>query len=310
MLLLKGHAERAPIRDLAFSPDSMKLASVARDGSVRLWDLAAGTHEVVVQSESLDVWSVSFSPDGRWLAWTFDQSVYVRDLKKQATRLLWEKEEGCWPLVRFSPEGDTLAVSDANELSLWNVGKWTKPRIREDDRDHGGGDYDSPFEYTSCLAYSPDGEYLATANRLPGPPTSRARYRIRLRHPNNGEILNEMGYPTQDVTSLSFSPDSTKLACTFGSSWEVFDVPAGMDVCGTKIHHREFFAAAFVPDGKHLALSFSDLSVRFFDTETWKQKAAFKWKVGRVKCLTFAPDGMKAAGGGHEGVIAVWDVDL
>jgi hypothetical protein len=65
-----------------------------------------------------------------------------------------------------------------------------------------------------------------------------------------------------------------------------------------------------VPGGRHLALSLSDLTVRFLDTATWGERAAFRWGVGRLGCLTFSPDGMKAAGGGNKGLIVVWDVDL
>jgi WD40 repeat protein len=48
--------------------------------------------------------------------------------------------------------------------------------------------------------------------------------------------------------------------------------------------------------------------VRFWDLATGRDRA-FRWKIGEVHALAFAPDGMTAAAGGEHGDIVVWDVD-
>src|SRR5262245_50389184 len=53
---------------VAFSPDGKTLASVGRDGTIKLWDVNTGKNIAVLQGHNGDCWSVSFSPDGKTLA--------------------------------------------------------------------------------------------------------------------------------------------------------------------------------------------------------------------------------------------------
>jgi WD40 repeat protein/DNA-binding SARP family transcriptional activator len=60
--ILRGHTDQA--RDLRFSDDGLRLASVSHDGQLIVWDVATG--EAVVTTDTFEVgWSVDFSPDGR-----------------------------------------------------------------------------------------------------------------------------------------------------------------------------------------------------------------------------------------------------
>jgi WD40 repeat protein len=50
-----------------------------------------------------------------------------------------------------------------------------------------------------------------------------------------------------------------------------------------------------------------DGAVRQWDIPTRKLLAAFRWEIGEVYAVAFAPNGMLAAGG--ETDVVVWDVD-
>jgi WD40 repeat protein len=252
-------------------------------------------------------WCVAVSPDGRWLAWIYGFQVWVHDTQTGTRRRLATLIREPPATLRFSPDGRTLVVGGYNRNQVWDVPAWTPrstwDRVLEAGRFPG---------ITRCLAFCPDGALLAAGHLLAHDFVDRRRYDIRLHDPVTGARLRRLNTPTPlgEVTSLSFHPGGRLLAGTHGTSWHVWDVESGEVVVGEKTARQQFPAAAFAPDGRHLALSRSDLTVRFLDTQTWKEKAAFKWNIGRVACLAFSPDGMKLAGGGNKGIVAVWDVDL
>jgi WD40 repeat protein len=74
---LKGHT--LPVIDVAFSPDGHRLVTTSADGTVRLWDLAAG-QEILKLVDSTSIDSVRFVSDGRRLIGaTHDRRIRVWD---------------------------------------------------------------------------------------------------------------------------------------------------------------------------------------------------------------------------------------
>jgi WD40 repeat protein len=76
-----------------------------------------------------------------------------------------------------------------------------------------------------------------------------------------------------------------------------------------KIDRMHFKAVAFTPDGRLLGAAHNGGTVRLYDTRSWHERACYNWKIGRATCLAFSPDGLRAAAGGGNGRIVVWDVD-
>ncbi|MBN1416065.1 MAG: hypothetical protein JW973_13270 [Bacteroidales bacterium] len=80
-------AHAAPIMDLEFSPDDRQIATASTDKSLRIWDANNLNNKPVVLKEHGDnfVLSVSFSPDGRFLVSSANQS----DLSKTNYIYVW-----------------------------------------------------------------------------------------------------------------------------------------------------------------------------------------------------------------------------
>ena len=178
------------------------------------------------------------------------------------------------------------------------------------------------FEVNS-LAWSPDGQYLATTGIL--------TKSVNIWDVEKRQMVRTLmsWVPGHAFSGLAYSPNGQLLAgCQHskGIKVRVWDPTTGQVV-----HDADSYGPgscetlAFSPDGKWLVVGYRGttvkdlqdlMSVVFFDTETWQ--VAKEWKIPglHVERITFRPDGKELAVGGSrfaspfsEGVVQLWDVD-
>ena len=165
LALLTGHKEEVSV--VAFSPDGTKLASGSGfhfPGTLKLWDVETGENIDTFQAEGGSTDSVSFSPDGKTLAWA---------------DILWEVDTGQKldiPIdkklfkVMFSPDGKILAGTGISTVErtragvikfyevetgrLINTLTATQPTTK----------WSESSKRVSSIAFSPDGRLLASGS--------------------------------------------------------------------------------------------------------------------------------------------------
>lgn len=101
--IVKGHTQ--DVRSLSWSPDGKKLASGARDGTVRIWNTASLTEMQVLRTPSPDVFNVAWSADGARLAAVTNGEV-----------LLWDAASG--REIRVIYTSSSLRWGDAQYLDV------------------------------------------------------------------------------------------------------------------------------------------------------------------------------------------------
>jgi WD40 repeat protein/serine/threonine protein kinase len=186
---LPGSGNRA-----AFAPDGKMIATANGNGLVRLWDVATGTE--LRTFACARVHSLAFSPDGRMLAWSAQNRIWLWELSQAQPAKLASSTQGVIYAIAFSPDGQTIASADQyHTLTLWNVAH-AKEFVKL--QGHGGGVWD--------VAFSPDGKTLASgaqdnAVMLWNPLSSEA----------NQEITNVL-QSRYFAGSPIFSPDGKTLA--------------------------------------------------------------------------------------------------
>jgi len=121
---LRSIVEGTQIRDVAFSADGKRIASVSvHDRTVTVWNIASGKISFSLTGPREWQWidSVAFSPDGKWLATgSYNGTIQLsdaltgRELRTVATRL------GVFRGLAFSPDSKQLAASGSG-LTLWRV---------------------------------------------------------------------------------------------------------------------------------------------------------------------------------------------
>src|SRR5207244_3937708 len=121
-------------------------------GVLRLWDTASGK-ETASFAESAG--NLTFSPDGRTLAFSSYASVWLWDVAgKKVVRTLSGDNQAVMA-VAFSPDGRLLASAGVDpRASLWEVA--TGREVRR---------FNGHTGWVQALAFSPDGRVLASGGR-------------------------------------------------------------------------------------------------------------------------------------------------
>ena len=151
------------VNSVAYSPDGQTLASGSSDDTIKLWNVKTGNLLQTFTGHSYSVHSVAYSPDGQTLAsGSSDRTIKLWNVK---TGNLLQTLKGHFNSVAYSPDGQTLAsggytqamaiASSVNTIKLWNV---KTGNLLQTLKGH------SDWVYPVALAYSPDGQTLASGS--------------------------------------------------------------------------------------------------------------------------------------------------
>ncbi len=186
--------------DLSFSPDGDKLA-VGSQQALSIWSLENQDFVLTKSYAQKSVNAVSFSPDGKWIAYANDREVWIRRVSDGEVVVRLGGHTDRILDVAFSPvldSGYLLATSSSdNQVILWDMNtSELNPQI----------EYQSTLQHNSwasTLAFSPNGDVLAVG----GFDSFVNLWRIP-----SGEHIQDFQRGRQDqVLALAFTPDGKTL---------------------------------------------------------------------------------------------------
>jgi WD40 repeat protein len=205
--ILQGHTNW--IHSVAFSPDGQLLASASSDQTIQIWDTATGDRLKTLVGHYSHVWSVAFSPDGQFLASGGDASVVkLWNLEGKCLHTLQGHTQRVYSIA-FSPDGKTLVSSSVDQtVKLWDISQLA---IRKEPTEITCISLDSTISsqaspspessssigWVKSVAFSPDGQLLATGNTEPV---------VKLWDQATGQCLKVMKGHQSRIWSIAFAP--------------------------------------------------------------------------------------------------------
>jgi WD40 repeat protein len=118
---LEGHSR--PVESVAFSHDSVWLASASNDATVKIWDASSGKCLQTLKGHSGSVQSVAFSHDSVWLASaSLDNTVKIWDSSSGECLQTLEGHSNSVASVAFSYDSVWLASASRDKtVKIWDA---------------------------------------------------------------------------------------------------------------------------------------------------------------------------------------------
>jgi WD40 repeat protein len=239
------------------------------------------------QGHQDEVFSVSFSPNGHFLA-TASGDCTARLWNLEGKQLaVFQGHQHRVNSVSFSPDGQCLATASSDGTArLWNLQGNQLVEFRGHQRK------------VNSVSFSPDGQYLATAS---------SDGTARLWDLQGKQLVEIKGHQTK-VRSVSFSPDGQCLATASNDDtarlWDL----QGKQLVEFRGHQGHVNSISFSPDGHYLATASDDGTAQLWDLQG-KQLVEFKGHQGKLRSVSFSPDGQYLATASSDGTARVWDLE-
>jgi RNA polymerase sigma factor (sigma-70 family) len=233
--------------------------------------------------------NLALSRDGRRLV-TLGHEGSVRLWDAASGNELHSREKGLSGLagVALAPDGKTVAFASITSVTLLDM---TSGRVVRT-LDAGGA---------KSIAFSPDGKTLATIRdasvALPHRDASVALWATATGARLARHEVSGSGKVRAIAAALAWSGDGTRLAWADGEVVRIRDMRSGKVESYTARASQPFLAVALSADGKRLAVSSKDRTVRLWDVASGKVLRTFEGHAVAPHCLAFSPDGKLLATG-------------
>lgn len=301
-------------REYAFSSDGKLALVVSTTGRLFLFDVRAGkvlkwfvdTPDYASQMKYIrGAFHALFSPDNRRIITWSSYSPFPGEPPVNYVLETWDAGTGKKITLRghsdriesviFSPDRTQIASAGMDgSIRLWDAttGKLLKIVVAPE-TNHGDK------EWFVAISFSADGRYLLSAS-----------HDAKLWDCATGKLLKTFTGFASASTAAIFSPDGSRLA--FGNHegmLGLLDLRNGSVLQRVGAHQVDTLSLAISPDGSQLLSGgIGEPQLKRWSFPGLIEQASYAGHASRVISTCFSPDGQRAASGGDDGILKIWNI--
>ena len=305
-----------------------------------LWELSQGDEHVDFPTQEGPAHAIAISPGGEFLAVGAMDKINIYALRSRALVASLPKGANS---IAFAPDGKRLYTAGPATLKEWNTQTWSETRSFEGG---GGSLLLSPdgrylattsrdgarireiatreevrrFEGGSrAAAFSPDSKRVVVGSEAGLVVMTLDDSKPPVRLQNSTNISARMGPWGKGGGLIVFSSDGQSIIAARNNRTErgifvleIWDASSGESVAvmpedSEHIEHTGVISAMAVsPDGKTLATSSLDHTIRLWDLSKRRRVNTLNGHLNEVWAIAFSPDGQNLVSGARDGAVKLW----
>jgi WD40 repeat protein len=322
-----------------WSPCGSRLATLATDNVVRIWNLKPQELPVEINTgiavhDSVRLYDIAWSPDGNSIATAHGNSTMLWDAFTGAKLLSLPGYVGCAGSIGWSHDGRCLVGGErwfGGTIHIWDIQSdlqnpgtlpaqkffescsvsWNSDGILQVGTNHGAQKYEVATgrsiqaimepeeECWKFSSWSPDGQLVAAG----------ASYQVWVFNGVSGDVLHTWDQGQDGKFILCWSPDSSMIAFPSrmeACSLEIRNIATGLTISRCGELDGRFCSVAWSPDCHRIACTSEDKYIRIWNPSTgsliWETVVGIPDAV-----LCWSPDGRFLASSISNKSVAVWD---